>query len=150
MRQVTSNVKERAPSWRFSRSKLNGIISQVSSKRCLFCNSGFSNSNYVKYFICALDLSRWSRPLKFLFKEHALIWNKARDLCLLGNFKVWIWSMLQYLELTTFTGSLFFSRERNYAGEPSQRKVLVKANLHHSWYLVEREFDMEYRSYQTH
>ena len=40
-----------------------------------------------------VHLSRWSRSSKFLFKEHALIWNKARDLCLLGNFKVWIWSM---------------------------------------------------------
>ena len=57
IKQVSSNVKECAPSWSLSRGKLSGIISQVniSSKRGLFCNSGFSNSNYVKYFICALE-----------------------------------------------------------------------------------------------
>ena len=55
IKQVTSNVKEHAPSWTFSRAKLNGIISQVniSSKKGLFCNSGFSNSICVKYlYLC--------------------------------------------------------------------------------------------------
>ena len=28
-----------------------------------------------------------------MFKEHALIWNKVRDLHLSGNFKVGIWSI---------------------------------------------------------
>ena len=45
-----------------------------------------SNSLFV-------HLSRWSSSSKFFLKEHALVWNKARDLCLLGNFKVWILSM---------------------------------------------------------
>ena len=40
-----------------------------------------------------VHLVRWSSSPKFLFKEHALTWHKARDLCLLENFKVWIWSM---------------------------------------------------------
>ena len=42
-----------------------------------------SNSLFV-------HLSRWSSSSKFFLKEHALVWNMARDLCLLGNFKVWI------------------------------------------------------------
>ena len=29
-----------------------------------------------------VNLRRWSRSSKFLFKEHALIWNKAKYLCL--------------------------------------------------------------------
>ena len=58
-----------------------------------------------------VHLSRWSISSKFLFKEHPLIWHKARDLCLSGNFKAWIWSMSWNLELTTFSGSLFFSGE---------------------------------------
>ena len=70
---MTNNVKEHAPSGRFGRGKLNGIISQfnISSKRGLFCNSDFSNINYVKYFICALE--QMIKSSKFLFKEHALI-----------------------------------------------------------------------------
>ena len=35
-----------------------------------------------------VHLSRWSRSSKVLFKECALIWNEARDLCFSGNFKV--------------------------------------------------------------
>ena len=34
-----------------------------------------------------VHLSRWTRSSKLLFKELALIWNKARDLCLSGNLK---------------------------------------------------------------
>ena len=56
-------------------------------------------------------LSSWSRSSKFLFKEYALIWNKARYLCLSGNFKVRIWSRSWNLELTTFPGSRLFSGE---------------------------------------
>ena len=108
---MTSNLKKCVHSWRFSWGKLNGIISRVniSTRRSFFVilfsvTTIMSNTLFV-------HLSRWSRSSTFLFKEHALIWNKARDLCLLGNFKVWIWSMLYYLELTTFSGSLFFSGE---------------------------------------
>ena len=28
---------------------------------------------------------------QFFFKERALIWNKAKDFCLSGDFKVCIW-----------------------------------------------------------
>ena len=93
--------------------KLNGIISQVNISililtwegRCFVILASVTRTMSNTLFV---HLSKWSRSSNlFLFKEHAL-WNKARDLCLLGNFKVWIWSMSQYLELTTFTGSLFF------------------------------------------
>ena len=33
--------------------------------------------------------------------------------------------------------------QTDYTGEPSQSEVWVKASFHHSWYLVERELDME-------
>ena len=85
-----------------------------------------SNTSFV-------HLSRWSRSSKFLFKEHALIWNKAKDFCFLGNFKVWIWSMSQNLELTTFSGSLFFSGEVLlnwlYRGDRSERYSKSKLSL---------------------
>ena len=54
----------------------------------MFCNSSFSDSTMSNTFF--VHLSRWSVSSKFSFKEHALIWNKARDLCLLENFKIWI------------------------------------------------------------
>ena len=109
---MTSNVEERAPSWRFGMDNLNGIIFQVniSSKRGVFfvilaSLTAIISNNFFVY------LSRWLKPSKFVFKECALIWNKARDLYLSGNLKVWICSMSWYFELTTFSGSLFFSGE---------------------------------------
>ena len=124
---MTSNVKERVNSWLLSRSKPNGIISQVniSSKRGSLCNS--VSVTAIMSNTLFMHLSRWSRSSTFLFKEHALIWNKARDLCLLQNFKVWIWSKF-FLEKVT---------ELNIQ-EPNQREVIVKTNFHHSWFIVER------------
>ena len=124
---MTSNVKERVNSWLLSRSKPNGIISQVniSSKRGSLYNS--VSVTAIMSNTLFMHLSRWSRSSTFLFKEHALIWNKARDLCLLQNFKVWIWSKF-FLEKVT---------ELNIQ-EPNQREVIVKTNFHHSWFIVER------------
>ena len=94
IRYMNSHVEERAPSWRFSRHKLNDInfrlilvVREVSFVILVSLTAIRSNTLFA-------DLSRWPRSSKLLFKEHALIWNKARDFYLLGNFKVWIWSML--------------------------------------------------------
>lgn len=40
------------------------------------------------------------------------MWNEERDLYLSGNFNIQILSILQCLELTKFSGSLFFSGEK--------------------------------------
>ena len=124
---MTSNVKERVNSWRLSRSKPNGIISQVniSSKRGLLCNS--VSVTAIMSNTLFMHLSRWSRSSTLLFKEHALIWNKARDLCLLQNFKVWIWSKFFLEKFTEFN-----------IQEPNQREVIVKTNFYHPWFIVER------------
>ena len=60
-----------------------------------------------------VHLSRWSRSSKFLFKEHALIWNKARDLCLLGNFKV---CYRREEVLSVIKGKFLLQQEKQYQG----------------------------------
>ena len=93
-----------------------------------------------------VHLSRWSKSSKFLFEEHALIWNKVKVLCLSGNFKAWIWSVSQNLELTTFSGSLFFSgelllnwlyRRARSEGSFSESKLSLSLSLLVPW---EKEF----------
>ena len=53
------------------------------------------------------DLIKYSRSSKFLFKEQVLMWNKKRQLFLLGFLIDWTSSKLSYLHLTTFSGSLW-------------------------------------------
>ena len=50
---------------------------------------------------------RRTRSSKFFFKEHPLRWNKATDLCL-QILKFDFDQCHSYLELETFSGSLFF------------------------------------------
>ena len=96
----------------------------------------------IMWNILFVHFNRWSISSKFLFKEHALIWNNARNLRFSGNFIFWIWSVSKYLKLTIFSASFFFSgemllnwlyRRARLEGGFSERKVSLSLSLLVPW-----------------
>ena len=61
-----------------------------------------------------VSFNKYTGSSKSLLNEHELIWKKERNFSSWANFSDWIWSILKYLEFTTFVDQFFALGKNNF------------------------------------